>query len=98
MADCAPLGAHVKLEEAGPAEAAAFAERGARAVVSVKPSSLARVRDTARQYGVAAQHIGQVTRDDAFRIEHQGHAVISSSVETLRDAWAHALEPTLTTK
>jgi phosphoribosylformylglycinamidine synthase len=97
VADCA-LGAHVKLEEEGPAEAAAFGERGARAVVSVTPSKLAAVLDTARQYKVAAHQIGQVTRGDAFRIEHKGRAVIDCSVETLRDAWAHSLERALTTK
>jgi phosphoribosylformylglycinamidine synthase subunit PurL len=92
------LGAHVKLVEEGPAEAAAFGERGARAVVSVTPSKLAAVLDTARQYKVAAHQIGQVTRGDAFRIEYKGRAVIDSSLETLRDAWAHSLERTLTTK
>jgi phosphoribosylformylglycinamidine synthase subunit PurL len=89
------LGAHVKLEEEGPAEAVVFNERGARAVVSVTPSKLAAVLDTARQYKVAAHQIGQVTRGDAFRIEHKGRAVIESRVETLRDAWAHSLERTL---
>jgi len=90
------LGATVRLEDASfPAEVAAFGERGARAVVSVTPSSLARVLDTARHYGVAAREIGKVTRGDAFRIEHKGRAVINSSIETLRDAWAHSLERTL---
>ena len=98
VADCAHLGAQVKLEEAGPAEAAAFGECGARAVVSVTPSKLAAVLDTARQYKVAAHQIGQVTRGDAFRIQHKGRAVIDSSLEALRDAWAHSLERTLTTK
>jgi phosphoribosylformylglycinamidine synthase len=92
FASTSVVGAHVKLEEAGPAEAAAFGERGARAVVSVTPSKLAAVLDTARQYKVAAREIGQVTRGDAFRIEYKGRAVIDSSVETLRDAWAHSLE------
>ncbi len=92
------LGAHVKLEEAVPAEAAAFNERGARAIVSVTPSKLAAVLDTARQYKVAAHQIGQVTRGDAFRIQYKGREVIDSSVETLRDAWAHSLERTLTAK
>ena len=91
-------GAHARLEEEGPAEAAAFGERGTRAVVSITPSKLAAVLDTARQYKVAAHQIGQVTRGDVFRIEHKGRAVIDSSVETLRDAWAHSLERTLTTK
>ncbi len=92
------LGAHVKLEAESPAEAAAFNERGARAVVSVTPSKLAAVLDTARQYKVVAREIGQVTRGDAFRIQHKGREVINSSVETLRGAWAHSLERTLTAK
>ena len=92
------LGAHVKLEAESPAEAAAFNERGARAVVSVTPSKLAAVLDTARQYKVAAREIGQVTRRDAFRIQHKEREVIHSSVETLRGAWAHSLERTLTAK
>jgi phosphoribosylformylglycinamidine synthase len=92
------LGAHVKLEAESPAEAAAFNERGARAVVSVTPSKLAAVLDTARQYKVAAREIGQVTRGDAFRIQHKEREVIHSSVETLRAAWAHSLERTLTAK
>ena len=92
------LGAHIKLQEEGPAEATAFGERGARTVVSVTPSKLAAVLDTARQYKVAAHQIGQVTRGDAFRIEYKGRAVIDSSFETLRDAWAHSLERALTTK
>jgi len=92
------LGAHVKLEEEDSAEAAAFGERGARAVVSVTPSKLAAVLNTARQYKVAAREIGQVTRGDTFRIEYKGRAVVDSSVETLRDAWANSLERTLTRK
>jgi phosphoribosylformylglycinamidine (FGAM) synthase-like enzyme len=92
------LGAHVKLAEEGPAEAAAFGERGARAVVSVTPSKLAAVLDTARQYSVAAREIGQVTRGDAFRIQHKGRTVIDSPIGMLRDAWARSLERTLTSK
>jgi phosphoribosylformylglycinamidine synthase II len=86
------FGVHVKLEEAGPAEAAIFSERGARAVVSVTPSKLAAVLNTARQYSVAAYQIGQVIRGDAFRIQYKGSAVIDSSVQALRDTWAHSLE------
>ena len=88
----------MKLAEEGPAEAAVFNERGARVVVSVTPSKLAAVLNTARQYNVAAHQIGQVIRGDAFRIQYKGSAVIDSSVEELRDAWAHSLERTLTGK
>jgi phosphoribosylformylglycinamidine synthase len=86
------LGANVRLDETLPAEYALFGERGARAVVSVKPTFLAPLLETARQYGVAAQQIGQVIRDDAFRIEYKGSAVIESSVAKLYDSWAHSLE------
>jgi phosphoribosylformylglycinamidine synthase II len=86
---------NVQFEGQEPAEAAFFSERGARAVVSVKPASLARVLETARQYGVGAVEIGKVTPGSTFRIEYNGRAVIESAVETLRDAWAHSLEHTL---
>jgi phosphoribosylformylglycinamidine synthase len=89
------LGASAKLDEASPAESAVFGERGARAVVTVKPSKLAAVLATARQYSVAAHQIGQVTRGDAFRIEHKSRGVIESSVSALRDAWANSLEHAL---
>jgi phosphoribosylformylglycinamidine synthase len=93
------LGAIANLADASiPSEFALFNERGARAVVSVTPSKLAGVLDTARQYKVAAHQIGQVTRGDAFRIELKGRAVINSSVETLRDAWALSLERALAQK
>jgi phosphoribosylformylglycinamidine synthase len=86
------LSATATLEETGPAEAELFGERGARAVVSVKPRHLARLLDIARQYQVAAHEIGKVIRGEAFRIQYKGGAVIDSSVEALRDAWANSLE------
>jgi phosphoribosylformylglycinamidine synthase II len=89
------LGANVKVEDAPSAEYALFGESGARAIVSVAPTFLAAVLETARQYGVAAQQIGQVIRDGAFRIEYKGSAVIESSVAKLHDTWAHSLERTL---
>jgi phosphoribosylformylglycinamidine synthase subunit PurL len=89
------LGAAVILDEEGPVEAVVFGERGARAVVSVKRTSLARILDTARQYSVGAREIGKVTRGNTFRIQYQGRAVIDSPVDLLRDAWANSLERAL---
>jgi phosphoribosylformylglycinamidine synthase len=86
------LGANVRLDDLSPAEYALFNERGARAIVSVSTAKLARVLELARQYKVAAHHIGQIIRGDAFRIEYKGRAVIDSSVEGLRDAWANSLQ------
>jgi phosphoribosylformylglycinamidine (FGAM) synthase-like enzyme len=90
------LSANVGLDGAGSAEFTIFEERGARAIVSVKPTLLARVLETARQYNVTAQSIGQVTRSDGFRIQYKGCAVIDGPLESLRDAWANSLEHTLT--
>jgi phosphoribosylformylglycinamidine synthase II len=93
------LGAVANLsDDSLPAEFALFNERGARAIVSVTPSKLAAVLDTARQYNVAARELGQVTRDGSFRIEHKGRAVIDSSVGSLYDAWAHSFVRILTSR
>ncbi|HZC65921.1 MAG TPA: AIR synthase related protein, partial [Candidatus Dormibacteraeota bacterium] len=89
------VGADVTLRGDGPAENALFGERGARAVVSVKETLLARVMDTARQCGVAAVQIGRVTPDGTLRIQYDGGAVIDSPVDELRDAWANSIERTL---
>ena len=72
------------------AEAALFGERGARAVVSVAPASLARVNEVAAQYKVRAQRIGTVTRGE-FRIQYQGAGVIQGSIESFRRVWSESL-------
>jgi hypothetical protein len=58
----------------------------------VKGSLVARVLETARQYKVRAEQIGQVIRDTRFRIEYKGHAAIDGPVEELRNIWTHSLE------
>jgi len=88
----------ISLVEKTPAEAALFGERGARAVVSVTPGSIARLRDIARQYNVQALEVGRVTCGSEFCIEFDGRTVINSSIETLRNAWANSLELTLKNK
>jgi phosphoribosylformylglycinamidine synthase II len=91
----AGLGGDVALRGDGRAENALFGERGARCVVSVQESFLARVRDTARQCGVAALQIGRVTPNGVLRIQYEGSAVVDRPVEKLRDGWAHAIERSL---
>jgi phosphoribosylformylglycinamidine synthase len=93
--EVAALSAKITLDDAagtGPGEFALFQERGARAIVSVKPSLVARVLETARQYKVSAEQIGQVTGDKSLRIEYKGHAAIDSPVEELREVWTYSLE------
>jgi phosphoribosylformylglycinamidine (FGAM) synthase-like enzyme len=72
------------------AEVALFGERGARAVVSLSPASLARLDRVAAQYGVAANRIGTVTRNE-FRIQLNGTPVIKGDVTSFRKAWSESL-------
>jgi phosphoribosylformylglycinamidine synthase subunit PurL len=86
------FGATVKLPENGAVENALFGERGARCVVSVAREKVAAIQTIARQYGVAASEIGQVTGNASLRIEYKGRAIIDSPVDALRDVWANSLE------
>jgi phosphoribosylformylglycinamidine (FGAM) synthase-like enzyme len=92
------LSAEIAMGAASPddfAEAALFGERGARAVVSVAPASLARVNAIAAQYKVRAQRIGTVTRGE-FRIQYQGAGVIQGGVESFRRVWSESLPTVMT--
>jgi phosphoribosylformylglycinamidine synthase subunit PurL len=80
--------------EEEPAEAALFGERGARAVVSLSPLSLARVNRIAAQWNVRAELIGSVTRGD-FRIQYNGAHAIQGSVDRFRQVWAESLAKAL---
>ena len=92
------LGARVYLEEETSAEFALFGERGARCVVSVSPTKLAAVLETARQYGVGGREIGNVHLGNALRIEYKGRAVIDSPLTSLRGIWANSLEQRLSVR
>ena len=89
------LGASISVAGTAPAEYVLFGEFGARAIVSASPDKLAAVLSTARQYGVSAQSIGKVTRDNTLRIEYNGHTVVSSDLPTLSDLWTNSLERSL---
>jgi len=73
-----------------PAESALFGERGARAIVSVAPASLARVQQIAAQYGVNVTQIGRVTRGE-FRIQLNGAAVIQGQLDSFQRPWSESL-------
>jgi phosphoribosylformylglycinamidine synthase subunit PurL len=74
-----------------PAEYALYGERGARVVVSVSPSSIARVAAIAAQYDIKDQRIGTVTRGE-FCIQYSGTPVIRAGVESLHRIWAESLQ------
>ncbi|MGB9068114.1 MAG: phosphoribosylformylglycinamidine synthase subunit PurL [Candidatus Acidiferrales bacterium] len=73
-----------------PSEAALFGERGARAVISAAPASLARLRQIAAQYNVQVSRIGRVTRGE-FRIQLNGVVVIQGQSDSFRQAWCESL-------
>ena len=87
----------LRCKSSEPAEAALFGERGARAVISASPEALARIREIAREYSVAAREIGRVTRGD-FRIIFNKRIAIQSSLDQLRDAWGESLGRILETR
>jgi phosphoribosylformylglycinamidine synthase subunit PurL len=74
-----------------PAEAAVFGERGARVVVTVPGTSLARVNEIAAQYKVSIQNIGTVARDE-FRIQFNASPVIQGPVESFQKPWSESLQ------
>jgi phosphoribosylformylglycinamidine synthase subunit PurL len=88
--------ARIALDSFAPAEYALFGESGARAIVSAKPTTLARVMEIAAKYKVGARRIGEVARGD-LRIELNGVVYASAAVSALRDIWANALELALQT-
>ncbi|MGA7921304.1 MAG: phosphoribosylformylglycinamidine synthase subunit PurL [Candidatus Acidiferrales bacterium] len=73
-----------------PAERALFGERGARAVVSLSSSSLARLNEIAAQCKVQAQRIGTVT-PGPFRIQYNGWPVIQGNIDSFREVWSKSL-------
>ncbi|HEV2490175.1 MAG TPA: AIR synthase related protein, partial [Candidatus Acidoferrales bacterium] len=85
------LAAEIALESELPAEFALFAETGARAIVSARPASLARVLQIAAQYKVNSRRIGTVTRGE-LSIKLNAHSRIGGAVDSLRSIWAGSLE------
>ncbi len=90
------LSVRVALKSAEPDEIALFGERGARAVVSVSRTDLARALAVAAQYQVAAREIGVVATGE-FRIELNSRPVVSADIPSLAGAWAGALQRALET-
>src|SRR5450432_2128820 len=91
----AKLGAWMTLQGNAPAESFLFGERGARAVISIAPAKLDGILHLARQHGVSATEMGDVTSDGIFSIQYNGSAIIEESVAALREIWSHSLERTL---
>jgi len=71
-----------------------FGEDASRVVLSCDPIQLPRIKQVAEEYGVFADVLGE-TGSDRVEISVDGQAVISASVQELRDAYEGALERAL---
>jgi len=88
------LSAQIVLDTENAPEFALFEESGARAIVSARPESLARIEQTAAQYKVEAQRIGTVTSGELC-IQLYGQPVIRAAVDQLFTIWAGSLQRSL---
>ncbi|HUO34300.1 MAG TPA: phosphoribosylformylglycinamidine synthase subunit PurL [Candidatus Acidoferrum sp.] len=84
------LSADVQIVSQEPTEAALFGECGARAVVSLSPSHLARLREIAAKWNVKELQIGTVVRGN-FRIQLGGTTAIQGDLASLQKIWAESL-------
>jgi phosphoribosylformylglycinamidine synthase subunit PurL len=91
------LGARVNLVSNGlPAEFVLFGEDASRILISCDPANVSRIQQTAEQYGIAADVLGE-TIADQLEISLDGKAVVSASVSDLKSAYESALEAALRT-
>jgi phosphoribosylformylglycinamidine synthase subunit PurL len=89
------VGARVNVASNGlPAEFALFGEDASRIGVSCDPANVARIKEVAEKYGVAADVIGE-TIPDRLEISLDGRMVVSAAVSELSQAYESALESVL---
>ena len=89
------VGARVELASEGISpEFVLFGEDASRIVVSCDPAHLARIKEVAGRYGVAAIRIGE-TISDRLEVALDGKAVISAAVSDLKQSYEGALEAAL---
>ena len=92
------VGARVNLASDGlPAEFVLFGEDASRVIVSCDPASVARIKQVAEKYGIAADPIGE-TIPEKLEIELDGRVAVSASVSELREVYEGALEKALRTE
>jgi phosphoribosylformylglycinamidine synthase subunit PurL len=89
------IGARVNLASNGlPAEFVLFGEDASRIVVSCDPANVARIKEVAGKYAVAADVLGE-TIADRLEISVDGLNVVSGAVVEMNEVYERALEATL---
>ena len=91
------VGARVNLASSGlPAEYVLFGEDASRILLSCDPVNVARIQEIAREYGIAADVLGE-TIPERLEISIDGKVVVSAGVSDLSKVYESALESTLRT-
>jgi len=91
------MGARVNVTSNGlPAEFALFGEDASRVLLSCDPTNVLRIQQMAKEYGIAADVLGETIREE-FEISLDGRVVVSASVPGLSAAYESALESALGT-
>ena len=94
-----PKGVGVRVNTASsglPAEFVLFGEDASRIIISCDPGNLARIKEVAGKYSVAADVIGE-TAGDRLEISLDGKPVISAAIAELGEDYEGALEAALQT-
>jgi phosphoribosylformylglycinamidine synthase len=85
------IGAAIKVSSlAGPAEIALFSEQSTRVVISCDPKHTQRIQESAVQYGLSAEVLGQ-TISESLQIQVDGNLAVSAAVSELRQVYESAL-------
>jgi phosphoribosylformylglycinamidine synthase subunit PurL len=91
------VGARVNVTSGGlPAESVLFGEDSSRVLVSCDAGQVARIKEVARKYDVAADVIGE-TIGQRMEISVDGEVVVSAAVSEFNDAYESALGSALRT-
>jgi len=97
LAECAfpqGMGAKVDLKSPGSNLLALFAEDATRVVISCDPKNTAAIQQMAVKSGLAADLLGQTTKD-RLEISVDGKPAIAAAVSELKSTWDSALERAL---
>lgn len=91
------IGARLNLASGGlPAEFILFGEDASRIIVSCDPQNVGRIKQVAKQNGIAANELGE-TIPERLEILIDGLLVVSARVSELNQAYENALESNLRT-
>ncbi len=91
----AGVGARASLSSNGlPTEAVLFGEDATRVLISCDPKNVQAIKNTALEYGLAADELG-ASEPNNLEISVDGRPVVSAKVSELQEVWERALDRAL---